>query len=277
MDRSRVLIIGATGNLGYHLAKASIDASHPTFALVRDSAFDDPRKSQKIRSLSDAGAVILKGSLEDEKRLVEALKQVDVVICAIPSKQALAQQNLIRAIKLAGSIKFFCWVEIESVLDEEPWIFDKSVMALKEITDQIIRHGTIMLLQKAMDFDYQYSKAQDKGRPFAEGWAISSRLVTASNRCFYKLTVDSFAGSEGWGSRDENAKVITSAYSFVENGWNLKTVEGGTVRCGMNLYMRWVCMKLAHDMRWACIVSWWTWTASEHLPRRKALTVTPEL
>lgn len=47
-----------------------------------------------------------------------------------------------------------------------------------------IRHGTIMLLQKAMDFDYQYSKAQDKGRPFAEGWAISSRLVTTSNRWF---------------------------------------------------------------------------------------------
>lgn len=107
MDRSRVLIIGATGNLGYHLAKASVDASHPTFAIVRDSAYDDPQKSQKIRSLSDAGAVILKGSLEDEKSLVEALKQVDVVICAIPSKQALAQQNLIRAIKLAGSIKRF--------------------------------------------------------------------------------------------------------------------------------------------------------------------------
>lgn len=33
--------------------------------------------------------------------------------------------------------QFFCWGEIQSVLDEEPWIFDKSVMALKEIADQI--------------------------------------------------------------------------------------------------------------------------------------------
>lgn len=102
-----MLIIGATGNFGYILAKTSINNSHPTFALVRDSAFEDPLKSEKIRSLSDAGAVILKGSLEDEKSLFEAVKQVDVVICAIPSSQVLSQQNLIRAIKLAGSIKRF--------------------------------------------------------------------------------------------------------------------------------------------------------------------------
>ncbi|KMT00421.1 hypothetical protein BVRB_9g217250 [Beta vulgaris subsp. vulgaris] len=107
MNKSRVLIIGATGNLGYHIAKASIDESHPTFALVREITSSDPLKSHKLQSLSDAGALILKGCLEDEESLVKALKQVDVVICAIPSKQVLAQKSLVRAIKLAGCIKRF--------------------------------------------------------------------------------------------------------------------------------------------------------------------------
>jgi putative NADH-flavin reductase len=147
MGKSRILIIGVTGKLGYHLALASLDFSHPTFALVRDSAFSDPRKSHKLHSLSTAGATLLKvslsltlththimsfrhfcllgfffkviyicvcvhflewqGSLQDEASLVEALKQVDVVICAVSSNQVLDQKLLIPAIKQAGCIKVF--------------------------------------------------------------------------------------------------------------------------------------------------------------------------
>ena len=60
MEKSGILVIGATGNLGYELAKTSIEFSHPTFALVRDSAFSDPNKSQRLQSLSDSGVTILK-------------------------------------------------------------------------------------------------------------------------------------------------------------------------------------------------------------------------
>jgi len=47
------------------------------------------------------------GSLQDEASLVEALKQVDVVICAVSSNQVLDQKLLIPAIKQAGCIKVF--------------------------------------------------------------------------------------------------------------------------------------------------------------------------
>lgn len=60
MEKSKILVIGATGNLGYHLIKASLESSHPTFALVRDTALSDPIKSQKLQSLSDSGAILLK-------------------------------------------------------------------------------------------------------------------------------------------------------------------------------------------------------------------------
>ncbi|XP_048337559.2 probable pinoresinol-lariciresinol reductase 3 isoform X1 [Ziziphus jujuba] len=105
--KSRVLVIGATGRLGRHLAEASLRFSHPTFALVRDSSFSHPLKSQNLQSLSNAGATLLRGSLQDEASLIEALKQVDVVICAISPTQALDQKLLIRAIKQVGCIKRF--------------------------------------------------------------------------------------------------------------------------------------------------------------------------
>ncbi|KAJ6346011.1 hypothetical protein OIU78_008625 [Salix suchowensis] len=105
--KSKVLIIGATGNLGYHLAEFSLKFSHPTFVLVRDSAFNDPVKVQKLQSLSNCGATLIKGSLEDEKSLLEAVKQVEVVICSIPSKHVLEQMVLVRVIKEAGCIKRF--------------------------------------------------------------------------------------------------------------------------------------------------------------------------
>ncbi|GMY05763.1 probable pinoresinol-lariciresinol reductase 3 [Fagus crenata] len=105
MGKSRILIIGVTGNLGFHLAKTSLQFSHPTFALFRDSAYSDPIKSQKLHSLSNSGATLLKGSLQDEASLLEAIKQVDVVICAVSSIQVLDQKLLISAIKQAGCIK----------------------------------------------------------------------------------------------------------------------------------------------------------------------------
>ncbi|XP_009378523.2 probable pinoresinol-lariciresinol reductase 3 isoform X1 [Pyrus x bretschneideri] len=105
--KSRVLIIGVTGNLGHHLAQAALQFSHPTFALVRPSTFSDPHKSHKLHSLSSAGVTLLQGSLEDEESLMAAVKQVDVVICAVSAKQVLHQKLLIQVIKQAGCIKRF--------------------------------------------------------------------------------------------------------------------------------------------------------------------------
>ncbi|XP_049396670.1 probable pinoresinol-lariciresinol reductase 3 [Solanum stenotomum] len=106
-NKSKILIIGVTGRLGFELAKASLNSSHPTFGLVRDSAFSDTHKSQKLHTLSEEGLTLIKGSLQDEDILLEALKQVDIVICAVSSKQVHEQKILISAIKRAGCIKRF--------------------------------------------------------------------------------------------------------------------------------------------------------------------------
>ncbi|RWR82417.1 Isoflavone reductase-like protein IRL [Cinnamomum micranthum f. kanehirae] len=107
MGKSRILVVGATGNLGHHLVNASLAYDHPTFALVRDSAFSDPHKSHLINSLIESGVHLIKGSLQDQATLIEAIKQVDVVICAVSSNQVLDQKLLIQAIKEVGCIKRF--------------------------------------------------------------------------------------------------------------------------------------------------------------------------
>ncbi|PON79480.1 Hopanoid-associated sugar epimerase [Parasponia andersonii] len=118
MQKSSILIIGATGRLGYYLAEVSLQFSHPTFALIRDSAFSDPNKSQKLQSLRNAGVTLLNGSLEEESSLLEAIKLVDVVICTVPSKDVLSQKLLIHIIKQAGSIKRFIPAEFGSDPDK---------------------------------------------------------------------------------------------------------------------------------------------------------------
>ncbi|KAJ0744560.1 putative 2'-hydroxyisoflavone reductase [Helianthus annuus] len=105
--KSSILIIGVTGRLGFELAKASLEASHPTFCLVRPSTFSDAAKSRKLQILTDSGAIVLEGSLHDEGSLVEAIKQVKVVICAVNSKQVLDQKPLISTIKKTGCIQRF--------------------------------------------------------------------------------------------------------------------------------------------------------------------------
>lgn len=61
-EKSRVLVIGATGRLGHYLTRFSIQSGHPTFALIRNSTFSDPSKSVTLESLSSSGVTLLKVS-----------------------------------------------------------------------------------------------------------------------------------------------------------------------------------------------------------------------
>lgn len=58
-EKSRILIIGVTGNLGFKLAEASLKSGHPTFALVRESSYSVPEKAQKLQLLANSGASLL--------------------------------------------------------------------------------------------------------------------------------------------------------------------------------------------------------------------------
>ncbi|KAD4178549.1 hypothetical protein E3N88_27140 [Mikania micrantha] len=111
--KSKVLIVGGTGHLGKRLVKASLDQGHETYVLQRPEIGVNIEKVQMLLSFKKQGAHLVTGSFHDHQSLVKAVKQVDVVICAVSghfhltNHQLLLQLKLVDAIKEAGNIKRF--------------------------------------------------------------------------------------------------------------------------------------------------------------------------
>jgi nucleoside-diphosphate-sugar epimerase len=62
VEKSKVLLIGATGYIGKFIAEASVRSGHRTFALVRDTAPSDASKSQVVQKLKDSGVTLIQVS-----------------------------------------------------------------------------------------------------------------------------------------------------------------------------------------------------------------------
>lgn len=123
MAKSRILIIGATGEIGKFMVPASVKLGHPTFLLVRPGSASDPAKQALLDEFQSLGATILPGDiLGDHASLVAALKQVDVVISTVGRGAALleGQLKLIEAIKEVGHIKRFLPSEFGSGIENQP-------------------------------------------------------------------------------------------------------------------------------------------------------------
>ncbi|RDX66117.1 hypothetical protein CR513_55152, partial [Mucuna pruriens] len=137
--KSKILVLGGTGYIGKFIVKASAEAGHPTFALVRKSTVSHPEKSKLIESFKTSGVTLLYGDLTDHESLVEAIKQVDVVISTVGGEQIDDQANLIAAIKEAGNIKRFLPSEFgidvdrHSAVEPAASFFDKKVKIRRAI------------------------------------------------------------------------------------------------------------------------------------------------
>ncbi|XP_027076463.2 phenylcoumaran benzylic ether reductase Pyrc5-like [Coffea arabica] len=107
--KSKILIIGATGYIGKCIVEASAKAGHPTFALVRESTISDPKRAAIIESFKSLGVTSLYGDLYNHQQLVNAIKQVDIVISTVGGGMEVVahQVKIIAAIKEAGNIKRF--------------------------------------------------------------------------------------------------------------------------------------------------------------------------
>ncbi|KAI3833076.1 hypothetical protein MKX03_021354 [Papaver bracteatum] len=111
-NKSKVLVVGGTGYIGKRIVKASLKQGHPTYVLRRPEIGLDIDKLQMLMSFKKKGARLIDGSFSDHQSLVRAVKQVDVVICAISgvhfrSHNILLQLKLVDAIKEAGNVKRF--------------------------------------------------------------------------------------------------------------------------------------------------------------------------
>ncbi|TYH59007.1 hypothetical protein ES332_D08G194400v1 [Gossypium tomentosum] len=112
MGKSKVLVVGGTGYIGRRIVKASLAEGHETYVLQRPEIGLDIDKLQILLSFKKQGAHLIEGSFNDHKSLVDAVKQVDVVICTMSgvhfrSHNILLQLKLVEAIKEAGNVKRF--------------------------------------------------------------------------------------------------------------------------------------------------------------------------
>uniref|UniRef100_A0A7N2N1D6 NmrA-like domain-containing protein n=1 Tax=Quercus lobata TaxID=97700 RepID=A0A7N2N1D6_QUELO len=118
MAKSKVLVVGGTGYIGKRIVKASLAQGHITYVLQRREMGLDIDKIQMLLSFKKQGARLIQGSFSDHQSLVDAVKQVDVVICTMSgvhfrSHNILLQLKLVDAIKEAGNIKSSLRAEIQ--------------------------------------------------------------------------------------------------------------------------------------------------------------------
>ena len=58
-EKSKILVIGGTGSIGKFVVQAGAKSGHPTFALVRESAFADPVKGKVIQEFKNSGVTLI--------------------------------------------------------------------------------------------------------------------------------------------------------------------------------------------------------------------------
>ena len=100
---ARILIVGATGQLGRELVNACRQQNADVHALVRPAT---RRDAARMKPLQDASATIHEGDLADEAGLRRACGAVDVVISAVGGMQVADQAALVQAVKDAKVQRF---------------------------------------------------------------------------------------------------------------------------------------------------------------------------
>ncbi|KAK3014017.1 hypothetical protein RJ639_008650, partial [Escallonia herrerae] len=147
MAKSKVLVVGGTGYIGKRIVKACLAQGYPTYVLQRAEIGLDIDKLQMLLSFKEQGARLIEGSFSDYGSLVNAVKQVDFVVCAISgvhfrSHNILMQLKLVDAIKEAGNVKRFLPSEFGTdparmghALEPGKVTFDEKMTVRKAIED----------------------------------------------------------------------------------------------------------------------------------------------
>ncbi|XP_074369362.1 LOW QUALITY PROTEIN: isoeugenol synthase 1-like [Apium graveolens] len=119
-EKSKIIIFGGTGYLGTYMVKASLSAGHPTYVYVRPVKphhHHHPSKLQLLEDFESMGVTIFQGELDEHEKLVEVLRQVDIVIVTFGVPLVIEQLKIIRAMKEAGNIKRFIPSEFGNEVD----------------------------------------------------------------------------------------------------------------------------------------------------------------
>jgi len=97
-----VVVVGASGNIGFKTAKSFLEKKWETKILVRP----DTKGGDKINELKKLGAETVEGDAANVESLVKAFKGVDVVVSTVSGGGFAIQENILNAVKQAGVKRF---------------------------------------------------------------------------------------------------------------------------------------------------------------------------
>ncbi|MBE9030728.1 NmrA family NAD(P)-binding protein [filamentous cyanobacterium LEGE 11480] len=108
--KTAVLIAGATGTLGFEIAKQlSRQEGVQVNALVRPGSESNPHKQEKLEALRQHNVTLVEGDLLDKNSLTNACQNIEVVISAVNGDANImveGQTNLIKAAEAGGVRRF---------------------------------------------------------------------------------------------------------------------------------------------------------------------------
>ncbi|CAI9762559.1 unnamed protein product [Fraxinus pennsylvanica] len=182
MAKSRVLVVGGTGYIGKRIINASLAEGHPTYVLRRSEIGLDIDKLQILLSFKQKGARLVDGSFFDHRSLVDAVKQVDVVICTMSgvhfrSHNLLMQLKLVEAIKEAGNIKRF----LPSEFGVDPAQMERALEPGRVTFDEKM---TVRKAIEAANIPYTYISANCFGGYFAGNLCQMRTLLPPKDKVY---------------------------------------------------------------------------------------------
>lgn len=100
-----LIVFGSTGSVGMFIVKQALQEGHRVTAFTRSP--------EKLQGLTSSLLHIFKGDLSDRKAVQEALKNQEVVLCAIGDGnkgaiRAIGTKNIIDAMEQEGTKRLIC-------------------------------------------------------------------------------------------------------------------------------------------------------------------------
>ncbi|NND06065.1 MAG: NmrA family NAD(P)-binding protein [Saprospiraceae bacterium] len=99
----KILIAGATGNLGPHLVKELVSHGHQVSAMLRPASIAN---LDKVNPLKKMGVHLVEGDLNNPETLYAPCQGQDVVLSAVGGEQIMMQTDLAKAAAAAGVERF---------------------------------------------------------------------------------------------------------------------------------------------------------------------------
>ena len=101
----KIIIFGATGTVGQELVKQAVEKGYEVTAFVRNP--------EKIQNAHNTNLILYKGDVLNVDEVENALKNQDVVLCALGDGKAgkvraLGTKNIIEAMKKTGQKRLIC-------------------------------------------------------------------------------------------------------------------------------------------------------------------------